>query len=276
MTNEYVEYQLEARWNAAQRATQWLTAQLDKLRLKLQSSENQLQAYSRSAGLLFTGDKTNVEQEKLAQLQAELSRATADRVSKQASYEIAATSAADTVPQVLDNGRLSAYLAQIADLRRQAAEMGASMTPEHYRVQRVQAQLKELEATFQRERGNILERVKNEYQGAVRREQALQNAYGAQARLVSEQSAKTVNYDILRREVDSNRKQYDELLTKVQGAGLATAMRASNIRVVDPAEAPRSPSKPNMLQTLCMGLGTGLLLGILLVVVGDHINRSLK
>src|SRR5574340_694685 len=162
MTNEYVEYQLEARWNAAQRATQWLTAQLDKLRLKLQSSENQLQAYSRSAGLLFTGDKTNVEQEKLAQLQAELSRATADRVSKQASYEIAATSAADTVPQVLDNGRLSAYLAQIADLRRQAAEMGASMTPEHYRVQRVQAQLKELEATFQRERGNILERVKNE------------------------------------------------------------------------------------------------------------------
>ena len=54
--------------------------------------------------------------------------------------------------------------------------------------------------------------------------------------MVNEQASKTVNYDILRREVDSTRKLYDELLEKVQGAGLASAMNASNIRVVDPAE----------------------------------------
>jgi len=276
LTSEYQEYQMEARWNAAQRANEWLQMQLEKMRVKLQASERNLQEYSQGAGLLFTGDKQNVEQEKLAQIQAELSRASADRVAKQASYEIAATSPADTVPQVLDNGRVGAYQAQIADLKRQAAELSASLTPEHYKVIRVQAQIKELENTFQRERSNILARIRNDYRAAVQREQSLQSAYAGQVRLVSEQSSRTINYDILRREVDSNRKLYDELLTKVQGASLATALRASNIRVVDPAEAPGSPYKPNLVQSLALGLFSGLVLGIGLVLAGEHVNRSLK
>lgn len=276
MTNEYIEYHLEARWNAAQKATQWLTLQIDKLRLKLQDSENRLQAYSRATGLVFTGDRENVEQEKLAQVQAELSRAQADRVMKQSAYEIAAGSPPDTVPQVLDNGRLGAYQSQLADLRRQLAEMSADMTPAHYKVMRVQSQIRDLEATFRRERDNIMGRIRNEYQAAVRREAVLAQVYGGQSRKVSEQASKTVNYDILRREVDSTRKLYDELLEKMHGAGLASAMRASNIRVVDPAEVPSQPYRPNLFQDLALGLITGLLAGVVLVIAGDHINRSLK
>jgi len=276
MTDEYIEYHLEARWNAAQKAAQWLTLQLEKLRLKLQDSESRLQAYSRATGLMFTGDKQNVEQEKLMQLQAELLRAQADRVMKQAAYEIAVGSPPDTVPQVLDNGRLGAYQSQIADLRRQLAELSAELTPAHYKVIRVQSQIRDLEATFKKERDNIMARIRNEYQAALRREAVLSQSYIAQTRLVTEQAGKTVNYDILKREADSNRKLYDELLDKVQGAGLATAMRGSNIRVVDPAETPQQPYRPNLIQNLAMGLVSGLLLGIALVIGGDHINRSLK
>lgn len=276
MTNEYVESHLEARWNSAQRTTQWLTLQLEKLKLKLQDSENRLQTYSRATGLVITDDKTNVEQAKLAQIQAELTRAQADRVIHQSGYEIAATAPADSVPQVLDNGRLSAYQAQITDLRRQAAELSASLTPEHYKVVRLQAQIRELETALRRERDNIMMRIRNEYQSAVRRESALSAVYSAQARLVNEQAGKSVNYDIMRREVDSNRKLYDALLEKVQGAGLASAMRVAPIRVVDPAEPPTQPYKPNLFQNVALGLATGLLLGVAFVFAGEQINRSLK
>lgn len=276
LTDEYVEYYLEARWNAAERATEWLTAQLDKLRVRLRESEDRLQAYSRGAGLVFTGDRHNVEQERLAQIQTELTRAQADRVMKQSAYEIAAASPPDSVPQVLDHGRLGTYQSQLADLRRELAELSSEMTPAHYRVARVQSQIKDLEATFRRERDNIMARIRNEYSAAVRRESVLRDAYGKQARLVSEQAGKTVNYDILRRDVESNRKLYDELLERVQGAGLASAMRASNIRVVDPAVPPSSPYRPNIFRNLAMGLASGLLLAIGLIVAADHINRSLK
>ena len=53
-------------------------------------------------------------------------------------------------------------------------------------------------------------------------------------------------------------------------------MKATNIRVVDPAEAPARPSRPNLPQNLALGLATGLLLGVVFVIAGDHVNRSLK
>lgn len=276
MTNEYIEYHLEARWNAAQRATQWLTRQLQNLKVKLQESEDRLQNYSRATGLIFTGEKENVEQEKLAQLQSELSRAEADRVARQSAFEIASANQAETVPQIIDNGRLSEYQSKLADLRRELAELSASLTPEHYRVIRVQAQIKELENTLKRERENIITRIRNDYQAALRREKLLSAAYANQAWIVSEQARKSVNYDILRREVESNRRLYDELLQKVQGTGLAAAMNASNIRVVDPAVPPGSPYKPSLMRNLMMGLAAGIMLGIAMVIAADHVNRSLK
>lgn len=276
LTDEYVEYHMEARWNTAQRSTQWLTTQLDKLRQKLQESEQRLQAYSRGAGLVFTSDRQNVEQDRLAQIQTELTRAQADRVMKQSAFEIASGSAPDSVPQVLDNGRLGAYQSQLADLRRQLAELSSEMTPAHYKVARVQSQIKDLEGTFRKERDNVMARIRNEYQAAARREAVLSATYQKQSRMVSDLAGKTVDYDILRREVDSNRKLYDELLERVQGAGLASAMRASNIRVVDPAVPPPYPYRPKLYHNIAMGLLSGLLLGVGLVVAGDHINRSLK
>lgn len=276
MTNEYIEYHLEARWNAAQRATQWLTRQLQNLKVKLQESEDRLQNYSRATGLIFTGEKENVEQEKLTQLQSELSRAEADRVARQSAFEIASANQAETVPQIIDNGRLSEYQSKLADLRRELAELSASLTPEHYKVIRVQAQIQELENTLKRERENIITRIRNDYQAALRREKLLSAAYANQAWIVSEQARKSVNYDILRREVESNRRLYDELLQKVQGTGLAAAMNASNIRVVDPAVPPGSPYKPSLLRNLMMGLAAGIMLGIAMVIAADHVNRSLK
>jgi capsular exopolysaccharide synthesis family protein len=143
-------------------------------------------------------------------------------------------------------------------------------------VIRVQAQIRELESTLKRERENLITRIRNDFQAALRREKLLSTAYASQAMIVSEKAKKSVNYDILRREVDSNRRMYDELLQKVQGAGLASAMNASNVRVVDPAWPPEHPYKPNLYLNLLMGLASGALLGIAFVVVADHVNRSLK
>src|SRR5262249_7702018 len=73
LANEYIDANLQARWDAINHARQWLSQQLDDTRNKLQKSEDDLQAYGRASDLMFTGDKENAEQEKLKQIQAELS-----------------------------------------------------------------------------------------------------------------------------------------------------------------------------------------------------------
>jgi succinoglycan biosynthesis transport protein ExoP len=276
LTKEYTQMLLQTRWESAEVTTQWLTRQLDDLRTKLQQSEGDVQKYRMTSGMLFTDDKQSVEEAKLRQLQDELARAEVDRVAKQSAYEIAETSLAEAVPQIIDNGRLSGYQVKLAELGRELAELKSMYTPEHYRVMRVEAQIRELEATLRRERANIIARMKNDFDGAKRREQLLRTAFVEQTARARDHTKQLGTYEILKREAESNRRLYDDLLERVKGAGLTAAIQTTNVRVVDPAEVPTEPYRPSIIKNFALGLAMSLLLAAGLVLGAENINHSLK
>ena len=114
-----------------------------------------------------------------------------------------------------------------------------------------------MEGTVTQERANILTRIKNEYDAAQNREKLMTASYLAEVKLVADQSEKTTHYGILKREVDSTRSLYETMLQRMKEASVASALRASNIRVVDPAETPEIPYKPNVFRYITMGLLPG-------------------
>ena len=235
-----------------------------------------MQAYSRASNLMFTGDKVSVEQEELKSAQEALSEAEAARIEKQSIYQMASSSAADSVPQVLDNTRLSDYQSQLAGLRRQLAELNSQFTPEHPKVKELQAQIDELQSTFEKERNNILLRIKNEYDAAQIRQKLLTAAYQAEAQVVLQQAQKATSYNILEREADTNRQLYDSFLQKAKEAEIASAMGGTNARVIDAAEPPMSPYKPSYMWNSLMGAFSGLLAGLVLVLGRESLDRTLK
>ena len=131
LTAEYIEQNLKARWEINHRTSEWLGGQLDDQRAKLRQSENALQAYARQKGLMYTGEKQNISEERLRQLQMELSKAQADRVEKQSRSEIARSANLETVPEVLNDNNLRAMEATLTDLRRQEADLGVTFKPDY-------------------------------------------------------------------------------------------------------------------------------------------------
>ena len=89
LATEFIRLEGEVRREKAAQAEEWLTEQLDKLRMRLQGSEEELRRYARETGLMFTSSEGSVAEQRLSQLQAELSRAQADRIEKQSGYEMA-------------------------------------------------------------------------------------------------------------------------------------------------------------------------------------------
>ncbi len=76
LTTEFIQQNLEARWKTSQQTGEWLTRQMEDVRIKLEKSEDELQSYAHSTGLLFTSEKVgtqliegNVAEDKLRQLQ---------------------------------------------------------------------------------------------------------------------------------------------------------------------------------------------------------------
>jgi capsular exopolysaccharide synthesis family protein len=276
LAQEYIDYSMESLWQSAQKTSDWLTRQLQDMRNKLEQSENQLQAYTRDSGLIFTDKDQSVDDDRLKQIQSELSTAQADRITKQSAYEIASTAPPEALPQVLDNGRLSDYQSKLADLRRQYAEQATIYTPAYYKVRELQAQITDLEATLRRERSNIVSRIQNDYQAALKRERMLQAAYTAQMSRVTDQSRKSIYYGMLKREVETNRQVYDQLLERAKQVSVAGALQPNNVRILDTAEVPRKPVKPDPLRNGIMGLASGFVIAVGFVLAGEYINRSVR
>lgn len=253
LADQFIQQSLEARWDSAQKVADWLTRQLQGVKTRLQASEAKLNAFSRTNGLLFTSDQGNVAQQRLAQLQTELLQGQASRVSKESAFRAATSSSTDALPQVLDDQTLRDYQIKLADLERQYAELISVFTPEHPQVKRLAAQIAELKATADRRSANIVKRIRSEYLEAQGREKMLSSMYATQARVTADMNDKQSQYDMLKREVDTTRQLYEGMLQKVKEAGIASALRVSNIRIVDRAKPPVEPNKPDKSLNLVLG-----------------------
>jgi capsular exopolysaccharide synthesis family protein len=262
VSTEYVEYTVARRAINSRNTSEWLGDQLRDLKTNLEGSEEAMQRYARQEGLLYTSETNNVAESKLQQLQEALSKAQAARMEEQARYERASASPADALPEVLDDGTLRDYQVKLTDLRRQSAELMSTLTPEHYRVQEVGAQIAELETALNRRRASVLGRTRNQYDSAVRREKLEAAAYAAQAGLVGQQAAKSVRYKSLKQEADSNRRLYESMLQKVKETGIASAVRATNVQVLNAATVPGIPARPNLPLYSAAGLLVGLAAGM--------------
>lgn len=189
---------------------------------------------------------------------------------------MAAASPIDALPDILDDQNLREVQKNLIDLRGKLAQLRVTFTPNYPEVRKIQAEITNLETTLQSQRTNILTRIRNELLASQRRENLLNSSYTSQASKVSEQSAKAAHYQLLKRDVDANRLLYDSMLQKLKEASIASALNASNIRVVDPAEAPNVPYKPDVPQRVTVGLVSGIFLGVILVVLRERADRTLQ
>lgn len=276
LAQAYVDQSADARFQTTRATSEWLNKQLEDMKSKLEKSDDELQSYARKANLMITGEKDNLAEEKLRELQNDLVKAQADRAVKQAHYELAKTSPAASIPDIVEDPSLRDYQLKFTDLRRQLAELSTTLTPDHFRVKQVQAQITELESALESRRADIIQRIGNDFAAAQRREQLVMADYAAHARLVSDQSVKAIHYDILKRDLDSGRQLYDDVLQKVKEAQIGSALKTSNIRVIDAAEPPSHPTKPSLLANSALGLFFGTFAGIVFITVKRQSNRTIQ
>lgn len=263
--NEYIQQDLESRIDRSRQTATWLNQQMDDLKQKLRKSEAALQDYARRSNLILAPDQSSAADARLRLLENDLEKAEAERITKQAAYEN--VQGGDEELATLPDPADQEYQMKLSELRRTQTELLAVFKPDYYKVKRVEAQIREVQTAEARHKDAVLRRIKDEFDSGKRREELLQKAYAQQARVVTDQSAKTVDYEVLKREVETNRQVYEAMLQKVKGFHIASAMLSSNARVIEPADVPFRPALPNKPLDAVLGLLTGFFAGIALVML---------
>lgn len=275
LANEYIAQNSDIRLQTTEETVEWLSHQLDSLRSKLSQSEEKLEESAKASGLVFEIDDHSVSQDKLRLLQGEVSEAKADRIKKQSLYEMASASPADGVSGLTD-GTLREYEMQLTELQRKRAALLTTLTPEHFQVKELDSQIRLLQSTIQNERDSLLNQISEDYHAAQRREKLLTDDYDSQISGISDLAAKAVQYNMAKREVESGRQLYEAMLHRVEELGVASAMRASTIRVVDRASVPAKPFTPNWPGNCAGGAIAGCFFGFGFAFVKSRSDRSIK
>jgi capsular exopolysaccharide synthesis family protein len=118
--------------------------------------------------------------------------------------------------------------------------------------------------------------AESEYRNALAKESRLAATLEGVKSEAQDTSRRTIDYSVLKREMESNRQLYQELLTKTKQTGLETELKTTNIRIVEKAETPTGPISPNRMRNYQLALALGLLIGIGLVLAFEHLDNTFK
>ncbi|SRR6266478_4988532 len=273
----FIEQNFQSRYDATTRASTWLTDQLNELKIRVEKSEDARIAYERQNQIwALDGDKQSVTTQRLGDLNRQLTEAQSERMRKQSLYEYAKAGDMDAVPQIRENGIVQDLLRKRAETYTQYTDALNQYGPNFPKVQRLQSQLKELDAAAEKEKKGVITRLESEYREARQREELLTQALDQQKVEVNQMSERMVQYSILKREAEGNKALYDGLLTKLKEAGISASLRSSNVRVVDPAMVPAYPARPAKTRNITLAFVIGLVGGIGLALLREYMDNTVK
>jgi polysaccharide biosynthesis transport protein len=272
---EYIDTSIERRWDATRKTEQWLSTYLAPLKENLELSGRQLESFAQDSGLTGTSDNDTPAQAKLRDLQAELTKTHAERISKQALYETVANGPRERISPSINPSPLREYQTKLSDLRSERAQAVATLTPAHYKVQRLEAQIREMEHLIDQEWTKTLELIRSDYLALLRREALLTDSVQAQVALVAEQAGKRVHYDVLRRDLETNQLVYNNIFQKAKESAVLTVTKPSNIHVINEARPPARPFKPSLSLHAALGSLTGFFLGLVWVAYCERRQSEL-
>ncbi|HEX6070134.1 MAG TPA: polysaccharide biosynthesis tyrosine autokinase [Longimicrobiaceae bacterium] len=264
------------RSQAGRAAIRSLSEQVDSVRGRLAVAERRLQIYTTANELNFLenadGRAENLPHERLRRLQQQLTDAEGDRYTKESLYSLL-QSRGEHLP---DSEVLRSLHVRVADLRGEYAKLRSTFTDEYPRTKQVKRQLDELEALMAGEQDRIRGEITGSYFAAVQRQDLLQQAVDEQKALVDLLGERTGPYRILAREVDAQRELYALLQQKLRGAEVSAALAATDVEVIDPPMPPLEPVRPTPLRNMQLALMVGLVLGLGLAMVREHLDETIR
>jgi succinoglycan biosynthesis transport protein ExoP len=273
----YIQQNLESRFKATEQAKEWLTRQLDDLKGKVEKADETLRAFGSKHGIISLEEKENIVIQRLSDLNEALAKAEGERMAKEALYRQTQSPNPDSLPSILENKLVQELKQTYIQLEAQYMKLSESLfKPDWPEMKRMKDQMETVQNRLNGEIKKIVAGMKNEYESSLRKEILLRNAFEEQKARAMEMQQRAIQYNILKREADTNKDLYKGLLQRMKEAGISAGITASNLQIVDQAEMPTKPFKPNKKLNLLLAAVVGLFLGVGLAFFLEHLDDTIK
>lgn len=277
LAEAYIASNLERRFDSSAYAKTYLEDRLEELKLKLEESERQLVAFAQKEQIVGTGENNgNLSEQNLGSLNAALATVRQERIKAESRWRQAqASRGLVLLGDMGDNSIIKSLQEQRGKLMAEYQDKLRLYKPGYPLMQQLKGQIDEIEKQIATEVATIKTAIEAEFLAAQEQERLLDEQMSLLKTDVLDLQSRSIQYNIFKREVDTNRQLYDGLLQRYKEIGVAAGVTNNNISVVDRAQ-PGFKYKPSLARNLALGLLAGLMLGVLLALGFEYLDDTLK
>ncbi|MDB5682567.1 MAG: putative tyrosine-protein kinase in cps region [Sphingomonas bacterium] len=287
-TSEFIRANLQRKYDSSAYARDFLSTQLASAKTRLEGSERALNNYARSARLIRTNDgqsgsnaqnnqgSSSITTASLVQLNQAANDARAARIAAEQKWRTASGAPVLNVPEVLGNPAVQQLLAQRAQQEASLRQERAKHLESFPTVRQLQAQVDETAAQINAIATSIRTSIRDDYRTAQLRESSLNGQVESFKNQTLAEQDRSVRYNILAREADTNRTLYDGLLQRYKELSAAAGISANNISLIDQADTPLGPSSPNLMLNMLIAFVAGLGVAGIVVFTREQLDDAIR
>ena len=275
MAKAFIATNIERKLQSSIYAREFLEEQIRETKTRLEESERVINQYAKKNQILNLGEKGSATTQTFVDFSAALTQAEQDRIKAETQYNQVRLNP-ESAPQAVINEAIRAYKEQRARLEAEYAKNLAVYKPDYPAMVQARAQIADLEARIKTEVNNILSSVQGQYIAARRAEEQLRAKVASSRSEVLQVQDRSVDMNLLSRELDTNRQVYDSLLQRLKEVSVTAGITTNNVSIVDEASVPLFPANPNVPVNVGLGMVIGLFLSLLAALLREQMDDSVK
>ncbi|HET7291977.1 MAG TPA: polysaccharide biosynthesis tyrosine autokinase [Vicinamibacteria bacterium] len=281
LADEYIRQSLETRVEAARKAYDWLQERLQATQQNMREAQDRLYRSYQGQELFVPEGEVSAVTASIAKLNEDYIDTQSRRIVLEAALNQleemdTQKQSLESVPQVAADAMILSFGSQLAGLNLEMSRLREKYKEGHPEVQKVQAQLEQIQKARDARAHQIVEGIRAEHGQLQRREAELRETIDRQKAQAATQSRKASELEALKKEAESAKNLYSVLLQKLNETDIAASLRSSTATLVERAMEPAAPARPDRPRIAGIGLLLGLVLGVGFVIGRDHLDNSLK
>ncbi|HEY7299131.1 MAG TPA: polysaccharide biosynthesis tyrosine autokinase [Xanthobacteraceae bacterium] len=278
VADAFVVDKLDARFEAAKRASGWLSDRIDELRRQLRQSEEAVATFRAEHGLVQTPTVALTEQQ-MSELNTRLVGARSEAAEKKTRVDIAAEfekKGGDALkfPDLISSPLIGTLRGQLADLSRREAELSQRYNASHPELVNLRAQKSDVERAFAAEAKRVIATIRSEYELAQSREAAVEKTLQEVTGQTGLDPTNAIELRELERTAAVNRTLFEDFLQKAKVTQEESTFEVRDARVITPALPPGAPTYPNKSKVLMVAAMIGLMLGVAGAFAMEKLNAG--
>lgn len=267
---------LDKRFQANAFAKTFLEDQIKQLKMRLEDSEHVLLDFAQKEQIVAVTEKSSIAEDNLSAANTALGNLISERIKNEQLWKQVDSSKATSLPQFLTNAVIEDLRAKRNVLVTEYKEKASTYKAEYPAMVEISNKVKEIDHQLATEVQTIRASLKAAYDSSLNQEAETKTRIEGLRGEVLDLQKRSIQYNILKREVDTNRELYNSLLQRFKEVDIAGGVGANNVFVVEKAELPGGPSSPQLMRAMTFAFAVGLGVALAVAYVLEQLDNTVK